>query len=96
MASPDRSAEARDLARELAGAGRFRRLMRYLALAWLMTTLIASTASFVTYLHKLEMTASGRNPYAAIQQWASLSYYLVWLAVSLDRKSTRLNSSHRR
>ncbi len=82
MASPDKSTEARKLA-ELAGAGRFMRLMRYLALAWLMTTLIASTASFITYLHKLDVVTSGQNPYAAIQQWASLAYYLVWLAVSL-------------
>ena len=40
--------------------------MRWLALASLIVTLIASIASFVIYLQKLQVVASGRNPYAAI------------------------------
>jgi len=53
---------------ETAGARRLQQLLRGLALAWLIIMLIASIASYVTYRHKLEVAASGRNPYAAIQQ----------------------------
>ncbi len=68
---------------ETAGAHRLQQLIRGLALAWLIIMLIASIASYVNYQHKLEVAASVRNPYAAIQQWPTLLYYMIWFAVGL-------------
>ncbi len=65
------------------GARHFHRIVRGLALVCAVATGIGAASSFGVYLHKLGEVASGRDIYAGVQQFASLTYYSIWFMVSL-------------
>ena len=65
------------------GARHFHRIVRTLALICAVATGIGTVSSFAVYLHKLDEVASGRDIYAGVKQFTSLTYYSIWFMVSL-------------
>ena len=65
------------------GARHFHRIVRTLALICAVAYGIGVVASYVVYLQKLDEVATGRDIYARVKQFTSLTYYSIWFLVSL-------------